>query len=96
MLLRSMKFVVVNNMKPRAPSICAACSRPLERGYLHDLSTARRYCGVECYPRWMISSEFSGSADPMNPFELALAWPKLAVDVASALVDGAWDNHRGR
>ena len=33
---------MVNNMAPRNPSVCAACSRPLERGYLHDLSTSRR------------------------------------------------------
>jgi hypothetical protein len=38
---------MVNNMAPRNPSVCAACSRPLERGYLQNLSTSRRYCGVE-------------------------------------------------
>lgn len=48
------KFVMVNNMIPRDPSVCAACSRPLEQGYLHDLSTSKCYCGVECYiyGRW--------------------------------------------
>ena len=25
-----------------------------------------------------------------NPFEMAIAWPKLTVDVASALFDSAW------
>jgi hypothetical protein len=48
MSVQKMKFVVVNDMAPRKPSICTACSRPLERGYLHDLSTSKRYCGVEC------------------------------------------------
>jgi hypothetical protein len=47
----SVQFVLVNNMAPRNPSVCMACSQPLERGYLHDLSTSRRYCGVECYRR---------------------------------------------
>jgi hypothetical protein len=42
MSVRKIKFVVVNNMAPRNPSVCAACSRPLERGYLHDLSTSKR------------------------------------------------------
>jgi hypothetical protein len=86
-----MKFVVVNSMTPRSPAACAACSRPLERGYLHDLSSSKRYCGTECYPRRMI---VSGSVVPVNPFELAIAWPTLTVDVASALFDSAWGNNR--
>ncbi len=50
MPVRNMKFVLVNNMVPRRPSVCTACSRPLERGYLHDLSTSKRYCGIEATP----------------------------------------------
>jgi hypothetical protein len=95
MPVHKMKFVVVNNMAPRNPSICAECSRLLERGYLHDLSTSKRYCGIECSPRWMAVSGSVGSVTPTNPFELALAWPKLTVDVASALFDSAWSNHGG-
>jgi hypothetical protein len=38
---------------------------------------------------------FVGSVGPTNPFELAIAWPKLTVDVASALFDGALGDHRG-
>jgi hypothetical protein len=30
-----------------------------------------------------------------TPFELAVAWPKLTVDVASALFDSAWGDNRG-
>jgi hypothetical protein len=92
MSVQAMKFVVVNNMAPRNPSVCAACSRPLDRGYLHDLSTSRRYCGVACHP--LVGGFVGLSASPYL-FELAIAWPKLAVDVASALFDGAWDDHRG-
>ena len=88
-----MKCVLVNNMAPRNPSVCAECSQPLERGYLHDLSTSKLYCGIECYSRWMVVSGFVGSVAPMTPFELAIAWPKLTVDVASALFDSAWSNH---
>jgi hypothetical protein len=95
MSVHKMKFVVVNNMAPRNPSICAVCSRPLEWGYLHDLSTSRRYCGIECYPRWVVASGLIASTATTNPFELAIAWPKLTVDVASALFDGAWGEHRG-
>jgi hypothetical protein len=87
MSVHNIRFVVVNNMAPRNPSACAACSRPLERGYLHDLSNSRRYCGVECYPL----SEFAGSI----AFELAIAWPKLTADVASALFDSAWGDYGG-
>jgi hypothetical protein len=92
MPVQNMKFVVVNNSAPRNPSICSECSRPLERGYLHDLSTSRRYCGVECYS---LVSGFVGSVATANPFELAIAWPKLTVDVASSLFDNAWGDRRG-
>ena len=40
MPVHKMKFVLVNNMTPRNPTVCAGCSVPLERGYLHDLSTS--------------------------------------------------------
>jgi hypothetical protein len=95
MPVHKMKFVVVNNMAPRNPSVCAECSRPLERGYLHDLSTSRRYCGIGCYPQWMVVSGLVGSTAPTNPFEFAIAWPKLTVDVASALFDSALSDHGG-
>jgi hypothetical protein len=90
-----MKFVVVNNLAPRRRSVCTACSRPLERGYLHDLCSSKRYCGVQCYPQSMVVSDFVGSIAPANPFELAVAWPKLTVDVASALFDSAWNDRGG-
>lgn len=95
MSVHKITFVLVNDMTPRHPSVCMACSRPLERGYLHDLSSSRRYCGIECYPRWPMPDGFSGSFAPMNPLELAIVWPKLTVDVASALFDSAWRDHRG-
>jgi len=37
-----MTFVLVNHSSVRRPASCAACSRPLERGFLHDLSTRHR------------------------------------------------------
>jgi hypothetical protein len=95
MPVHKMKYVLVNNRAPRRPSICTECSRPLERGYLHDLSTSKRYCGIECYPPWMAESGFVGSIAPADPFELAFAWPKLTVDVASALFGNASGDHRG-
>jgi hypothetical protein len=42
----------------------------------------------------MVASGLVGSAATTNPFELAIVWPKLAVDVASALFDSAWGDHR--
>jgi hypothetical protein len=92
MPVHKMKFVLVNNMAPPNRSVCVACSRPLERGYLHDLSISRRYCGVECYA---FGSGFVGLVATANLFELAAAWPKLTVDVASSLFDSAWGDHRG-
>jgi hypothetical protein len=84
-----MRFVVVNDMAPRNTEVCTACSRPLEQGYLRDISTSRRDCAVACYPRWMVVSGFVGSFAPMNPVESAIAWPLLTVDVASALFESA-------
>jgi hypothetical protein len=95
MSVHKMKFVLVNDMAPRNTPVCAACSQTLEQGYLHDLSTSRHYCGIECYTQWMVVSGFIGSAAITSPFELAIAWPKLTVDVASALFDSAWSDHRG-
>ena len=95
MSAHKLKFVLVNDMAPRRRSVCCACSRTLDRGYLHDLSTSKRYCGIECYPRWLVASGFVGSIASANPFELAVTWPKLTVDVASALFDSAWGDHRG-
>jgi hypothetical protein len=89
MSVHKMQFVLVNNMTPRNPSVCAACSQPLERGYLHDLFTSRRYCGVECYRRCIVVSEFVGSGSTTDPFELVIAWPKLTIDIASALFASA-------
>ena len=61
-----MKFVLVNHRTPRKPCACAACSLPLERGFLHDLSTRRRYCGIECYPvMWAMNSP-PNSRNPMT------------------------------
>ena len=91
MSVHRMQFVLVNNMAPRNPSVCAACSRPLDRGYLHDLSTSRLYCGIECYRQSAVVNGFVGSIAPATAFELAAAWPRLTVDVASALFDSAWD-----
>jgi hypothetical protein len=96
MPFHKMRYVLANNMAPRRSPVCTECLRPLERRYLHDLSTSKRYCGVECYPRWMAVSEFVGSIVPATPFELAAAWPRLTIDVASALFDSAWSDHSGR
>ena len=73
MSVHQMKFMVVNDMTPRKTSVCARCSRPLEQGYLHDLSTSKRYCGIECHPQWMAVSGLVGSVAATNPFELAIA-----------------------
>src|ERR1700675_3833582 len=76
---------------PGQPPFWAPCAQPLERGYFHDLSTSRRYCGIECYRQSAVVNGFVGSIAPATAFELAAAWPRLTVDVASALFDSAWD-----
>jgi hypothetical protein len=46
-------------------------------------------------PQWMVVSGFVGSIAPAIPFELAVALPKLTVDVASALFGSASRDHGG-
>jgi hypothetical protein len=94
MSVRKMKFVLVNDMEPGRPSVCAACSRPLERGYLHDLSTKTRYCAIECYPRSLVVSGMLRLIAPSDPFKLTMTWPQLTLDVTSALFDGARGDQR--
>jgi hypothetical protein len=58
---------------------------------LHQLSTSKRYCAIECYQQCVVV----GSIAQATPFKLALAWPMLMVDVASALFDSALADDRG-
>ena len=86
-----MNFVLVNHRPLRTPSRCSACSRPLQRSYLRDLSTDSRYCSVECYPGQAADS-LAPSLAKVDPFGVAILFmmlPKLTVDVASAVFDSA-------
>ena len=95
MPVHKMKFVVVNDMAPCNPSVCTECSRPLERGYLHDLSTSRRYCGIECLLPTGVGERICRIDRSSDSIRTRRRWPKLTVDVASALFDSAWSNHSG-
>ena len=95
MSVRQMRFVIVNDMAPRKTSVCTGCSQPLGQGSLRDLATSRRYCGVKCYPYWMLISGLGRSFTPTNPIEFAIAWPMLTVGVASTLFDSAWHDYHG-
>jgi hypothetical protein len=95
MSVHKMRYVLVNDMVPRASSVCTACSRPLKQGYLHDLDTSRHYCGIECYPQWMVMNGFVWSFASVNAFEFAFALPRLTADVTSAMFDSTWRDHVG-
>jgi hypothetical protein len=84
-----MKFVLVNQRIPRTRSACASCSQPLQRGYLHDLSSHSRYCGIECYSAQMMNGWFISLPVQTNPSALVGLWSKLTVEVASTLFDWA-------
>ena len=87
-----MNFVLVNHRTLRKPSCCATCSQPLQRSYLHDLSTRSWYCSVECYPGRAAGSMVRSLATA-NPFDLvilSMVLPMLSIDVASAVFDCAW------
>ena len=47
----TMKFVLVNERTPRAPTVCAHCSTPIGRRYLRDVPSQLLYCDGECYIR---------------------------------------------
>jgi hypothetical protein len=86
-----MNFVLVNHRTLRRPSCCAACSRPLQRSYVHDLSTRSRYCSVECYPGGAAGSMVRSLAK--TPFDLVIllmVLPKFTIDVVSTVLDCAW------
>jgi hypothetical protein len=87
-----MNFVLVNHRTPRRPSCCAACSWPLQRSYLHDLSTHSRYCSVECHAGRADGSRVRSlaKADPFDFAFLFMILPKFTIDVVSAVFDGAW------
>ena len=87
-LRTAMNFVLVNHRAPCRPSCCAACSRPLQRSYLRDLSTHSRYCSVECYPDRAAGS--FAKADPFGFVVLFVVLPKFTIDVVSAVLDCAW------
>jgi hypothetical protein len=87
-----MNFVLVNHRTLRRPSCCAACSQPLQRSYLHDLSTRSRYCSVECYPGPAAGSAVRSlaKADPFDLVTPFMVLPQFTIDVASAVFDCAW------
>jgi hypothetical protein len=91
-LRAAMNFVLVNHRAPRKPSFCATCSQPLQRSYLHDLSTHSRYCNVECYSGSAAGSMMRSltTADPYNLVILSMVLPMLTIDVASAVFDCVW------
>jgi hypothetical protein len=82
-----MRFVLVNGRTPRIPATCAACSRPLDNGFLHDLSTHGRYCGIGCYPDPATDNEVFHWMAETNPFVFAFGWPQLTLDAVSVLFD---------
>jgi hypothetical protein len=84
-----MRFVLVNDRTPRIPATCAACSRPLGDGFLHDLSTHGRYCRVGCYPGQAPNKDAFHWKAETNPFVLAFGWPQLTVDAVSVLFNCA-------
>jgi hypothetical protein len=87
-----MNFVLVNHRTLRSPSCCAACSRPLQLGYLHDLSTHSRYCSVECYPGRAAGSMVRSlaKADPLDLVIPLMVLPMFTADVVSAVFDSVW------
>jgi hypothetical protein len=88
MSVRKMKFMPVNDIAPRGPQSARRVRDRWDRATCMILSTSRRYCGIACYPRWMVMSEFVGSFAPTDLFELAVTWPKL--DTYASKPEQSW------
>ena len=43
------RFVVVNNLVPRADALCALCGTKIEQAYFHELQTRFVYCDAQCF-----------------------------------------------
>ena len=49
MTRRQIRFVLVNERTPIAPSLCAMCCTPIGRGYVREFGTRVAYCSPPCY-----------------------------------------------
>lgn len=44
-----MRYVLVNERVPKTNRYCALCTARLDDGYLREIDTRIKYCGVACY-----------------------------------------------
>ena len=44
-----MRFVIINERRPRGSSTCAHCGKSIARGYLRDLTSHLPYCDHACF-----------------------------------------------
>jgi len=49
MTRRQIKFVLVNERTPIAPSLCVMCCTPIGMGYVREPGTRFAYCSPGCY-----------------------------------------------
>lgn len=47
----TLRYMLVNQGRPRHGAACSACARPLGASYLRHVSTQQRYCDYDCYRR---------------------------------------------
>jgi hypothetical protein len=51
-----MRYVLVNERVPKVNSYCALCLCQLDNGYVRELSTRIKYCGIGCYTEHCMSA----------------------------------------
>lgn len=44
-----MRYILVVGRVPKVNNFCACCQSTLDHGYLRELDTRIKYCGVDCY-----------------------------------------------
>ena len=52
-----MRYAIINERVPKDSTHCTICPALFTTGYVRDLSTSLRYCGVDCLMEHIASSE---------------------------------------
>lgn len=83
-----MKFVLVNHRTPLNTAPCTECERPLDTGYLREVSSQRQYCDHDCYLRyeakslfmpWLTATPYVTSYGLISSFAAATCWYSISL-----------------
>ena len=73
-----MKFILVNHRTPLCTVTCTECARPLDTGYLREVSSQRQYCDHDCYLHYQTKSLFMPWLVAERDHRRPAGWPSAA------------------